>query len=406
MSHRFSMVNKALASKYLILRDFSDAPLVEVVFSMLEHYECLIPDWLYEMLEGLYLAKYRTYSGNTTRASVLVLKTREDAVFVAKLLLSLGEGHYEFQWVNGNYVVYTTQEKGYWWIHDNMIIRVANHIARDKDVRATEKPMQSPAEQEKFQLCETLDTLDELLLNKCIRDAFWDEVPKNIFYAYLDKLPSDGDEVDWNTPLELNGQQVNMSQIEWPTQNDTEEHQWGCDPEKSKVINNAFDTLEGRFNATIEDVNAQSASHQYDVVKITDAHTDKRWYYLGEVVHFFASTASADENVDLGQVIADVHNDIFPTKDTTPIYMRKVSCGPRSLGDRRNREGKYEVDGYNESWEPDRYAQARNEALANTSSADEGEPNMGGAPAPTGSETEGSSVVTKVFGWFKSVFGF
>ncbi len=330
MKRKFSVVDRDLAEKYLILRDFGERKMGDVAFSMFEFYYCMIPDWLYDMLEGLYLVKYQ--ADDTTRASVLVLKTREDAILVAKLLLALGEGHYEFQTINGNLVVHTTQEKGYWWIHDNQIIRIATHVAHDKDVRSKVKPMQSEEEQEHLQLCETLDSLDLLLQNQCIRDSFWYEVPEDILDAYLHKLPSDADEVNWDEPATLNGQEIDVNSLEWPTQEEAEEHQWGCDPELNHVINNAFASMQQSFSGDKEAQREKMLSHQDDLVKITDVQTDKRWYYLGEKVKITAKAVSLDG--DMGTVIVDVDDNIFPHPEYTSYIMRKVRCYEREASDR------------------------------------------------------------------------
>ncbi|NOZ80190.1 MAG: hypothetical protein GXP63_00835 [DPANN group archaeon] len=322
MSRRFSMVDKGLASQYLLLNDFGDKKLNQVVFSMFEYYACMLPDWLYEKLEGLYLAKYldiTTDDGGVTRASVMVLKTREDAIYVAQLLLALSTDDLEFKWVDGNYVAYTAQ-KAYWWTHDNMIIRIAHHDVRGPDTTDAQRQQQL----EDFAICETLDVVGEMIPAKCIKDQFWEEVPTDILNAYLAKLPSDGDEVPWPEQGQL-GEVA--SEIEWPSENEVEEHQWGCDPERSAEINKAFASMNDAFSGDKDAQRAKTLSRLDDKVKISAASTDKRWYYLGEPVTFSASTVSLDE--DVGTVWVDVNDNIFPHPEITTLRMEKLRCGPR-----------------------------------------------------------------------------
>jgi len=315
MSRRFSVVNKDLALQYVFLNDFGAYKLNDVVFSKLEYYSCIIPDWLYEKLVGIYIVKYQ--SEHVARASVMVFEDRETAVYVAQLLLALSGEDLEFKWVNGNYVAYTAQ-KAYWWTHDNMIIRIASHTTPMKAdaTGITQEPSYD------FSICETLDVVDEMDIAKCIQDQFWREVPQDMLYAYLGKLPSDAEEIS----VPEQGQFANLlAEASWPNHGETDEYQWGCDPERNAEINAAFNAMSGEFSK--ENQQAKTASRTEDGVKITAASTDKRWYYLGEIVTLSATALSLDGNS--GAVIADINNDIFPNPDITSIYMKNNGCGNR-----------------------------------------------------------------------------
>jgi hypothetical protein len=315
MSRRFSVVNKDLASQYVFLNDFGTYKLNDVVFSKLEYYSCIIPDWLYEKLEGIYIVKYQ--SEHVARASVMVLEDRETAVYVAQLLLALSSEDLEFKWVNGNYVAYTAQ-KAYWWTHDNMIIRIASHTTPMKAdaTGITQQPSYD------FSVCETLDVIDEMDIAKCIHDQFWRDVPQDMLYSYLGKLPSDAEEIS----MPEQGQFADLlSEAQWPNHGETDEYQWGCDPERNAEINAAFNSMSEEFSK--ENQQAKTASRAEDGVKITAASTDKRWYYLGEIVTISATALSLDGNS--GAVVADVNNDIFPSPDITSVYMKNNGCGNR-----------------------------------------------------------------------------
>ena len=317
MSRRFSMVDKELASQYLLLQNFGDYTQGDTVFSMLEYYACMFPDWLYEKLEGLYLVKYQ--GENVARASVLVFKDRETTEYVAQLLLALSTDDLEFKTINGNYVAYTAQ-KSYWWTHDNTIVRIASHTTPMKAdaTGVTQEPSYD------FSICETLESLNSMDAAQCIKDQFWKEVPQDILYAYLAKLPSDGEEIEWPEP----GQFADLlAEANWPSENEEGEHQWGCDPERNKAINDAFGAMEDAFSGDKAAQEAKTLSRLDDGAKVTAASTDKRWYYLGETVNFNGKVLTLDENQ--GTVSVEVNDNIFPHPETTTLTMTATHCGDR-----------------------------------------------------------------------------
>lgn len=317
MSRRFSVVDKEKAEKYLLLKDFGNYTMNQVIFSKLEYFACMIPDWLYEKLEGLYLVRY--HDKNVARASVMVLKDRETAVYVAQLLLAASTDDLQFKTINGNYVAYTAQG-AYWWTHDNLIIRIAAHTA--PEINKKGEVIQNGSFD--FGPCEQLDVLDDMDLAKCIKDQFWQEVPQDILYAYLNKLPSDGEEITWPEK----GQFADLlNESDWQSHDEAGEHQWGCDPERNKEINDAFAAMEGAFSGDKEAQRAKTMSRLDDVAKVINAETDKRWYYLGERVTFNATVLS--QGKDQGVVTAEVNDDIFPNPETTTITLTPSNCGKR-----------------------------------------------------------------------------
>ena len=317
MSRRFSMVDKNLASQYLLLQDFGDYKQGDTVFSMLEYYACIIPDWLYNKLDGLYLVKYD--GEHVARASVMVFKDRNTTEYVAQLLLALSGDDLQFKWVNGNYVAYTAQ-KAYWWTHGNTIVRIASHTTPMKAnaTGVTQEPSYN------FSICETLDVLGSMDQAKCLHDQFWQEVPEDILFAYLNKLPSDGENITWPEP----GQFASLIEdANWPTTNEVGEYQWGCDPERNKEINDAFAAMGDVFNGSKDSQREKTFSRLEDGAKVTEAYTDKRWYYLGEPVTIFGKVLTADEQQ--GTVTAEVNKDIFPHPETDVLTMKATECGNR-----------------------------------------------------------------------------
>lgn len=303
ISRRMSIVNRDLALQYLVLNNINNNDLIDVVFSMLEHYECMIPDWLYAKLEGVYLAKYQDQ--NVARASVIVFEDRETAVYVAQLLMLLSTDELQTKIVDGNFVYYTAQ-KAYWWSHDNLLIRVAAHTPPPKAYR--DGTLQDVPQG--VQSCETLDVIGGMKDN-CLAYQFWQEVPNDILSSYLAKLPSDAEEIPWPEPGQFAG--LSTGNI-WPSEDEWMNVQMGCDGTAAwDQVGNPWEE-EGKL-----------ATRPDDKVKITSVNTDKRWYYLGETVTISASAVSVDGN--FGHVIADVNNDIYPHPEFTSVAMQATKCG-------------------------------------------------------------------------------
>lgn len=304
MTRRMSIVNKTLASKYVILNNIGSNVLTEAVFSMLEYYKCMIPDWLYAKLDGVYLAKY--LNNDTFRASVIVFEDRATAEYVAQLLMSLSTDELQTKTVNGNFVYYTAQ-KAYWWSHENLLIRLSGHttpVKVDKNGNATQGDLNDTLP------CEALDPLGEMR-EQCVWDQFWKEVPIEMLNAYLTKLPSDAEDIPWPTQ----GQFANAG---WPSNDTWEQKQMGCDDKAKEVWEEVGNPWEEEHGLEMR---------QGQNVKITHLTTDKRFYYLGNKVTILATAYSVDGN--FGNVYADVNNNIYPSVATTRVTLNKMSCSDR-----------------------------------------------------------------------------